>query len=159
MEHIEWTRIEDFIKVGKTTDLPTDLFMWQQLIRESGMHSRSGTEPTVLYFPSPDRKGWSIEQRVNELKDWRERIIEPKARAGYMRDVMENTVRRRAFWESKFREAEDQAARPAQTNADLQREIDLLYDHRIPSLSRLVTWGTAAWETGSRVSRIDQKGA
>lgn len=112
----------------QTTDLPTDLFMWQQLIRESGMHSRSGTEPTVLYFPSPDRKGWSIEQRVNELKDWRERIIEPKARAGYMRDVMENTVRRRAFWESKFREAEDQAARPAQTNADLQREIDLLYD-------------------------------
>ena len=112
----------------QTTDMPTDLFMWQQLIGEPEMHSVSGTEPTALHYPSPARKGWSLEQRVEELRQWYGRIIEPENRARFMRDAMENAVGQRAYWEAKFREAEEQIARQPQSLAELQREIDLLYD-------------------------------
>ena len=104
----------------------TDLFLWRQLIGEADMRSVSGTEPTAIHYPSPARNGWSIEQRVDELRVWYERITEPEARARFMKDVMENAVRRRAYWESKFREVEEQLARQAQTNTELQREFDLL---------------------------------
>lgn len=113
----------------QTTDMHTDLFMWRQLIGEPDMRSVSGTEPTALHYPSPARNGWSIEQRVDELRVWYARITEPEARARFMRDVMENAVRRRASWESKFGEVQEQLARQAQTNAELQREFDLLYSN------------------------------
>ena len=104
----------------------TDLFLWRQLIGEPEWRSVSGTEPTALHYPSPARNGWSIEQRVDELRVWYARINEPEARARFMHDVMENAVRRRAFWESKFGEVQKQLARQVQTNAELQREFDLL---------------------------------
>ena len=111
----------------QTSDTHTDLFMWQQLIGEPEMRPVSGTEPTALHYPSSPRKGWLIDQRVDELKEWYARIFEPEARARFMRDVMENVVRGRAYWEAKVQGAEDQTTLRAQTTANLQREIDLLY--------------------------------
>jgi Glycosyl transferase family 2 len=51
-------------------DVHTDLYMWQQLLSAPGCRPVSGTQPTVLHFPSTERGGWSTQQRLAELDAW-----------------------------------------------------------------------------------------
>ena len=50
--------------------IPTDLYMWQQFLDQPGIRIASGSRPAVLNFPSPARRGWTIEQRLHELERW-----------------------------------------------------------------------------------------
>ena len=50
--------------------IPTDLYMWQQFLDQPGIRLASGSRPAVLNFPSPARRGWTIEQRLHELERW-----------------------------------------------------------------------------------------
>jgi GalNAc5-diNAcBac-PP-undecaprenol beta-1,3-glucosyltransferase len=56
---------------------PTDLYMWQQILSLPDCRPVSGTRPTVLHFPSPARKGWSIDGRLAELDSWAGRLADP----------------------------------------------------------------------------------
>lgn len=51
---------------------PTDLYMWQQILAAPGIRAVSGSNATVLHFPSFARKSWSKEQRLAELDFWPE---------------------------------------------------------------------------------------
>ena len=73
----------------------TDLYMWQKLIR-SGCGVASGTQPTVLVFPSPNRTGWTLEARVQELATWRQRLGDPGRRASFREETLDYFVRERA---------------------------------------------------------------
>jgi GalNAc5-diNAcBac-PP-undecaprenol beta-1,3-glucosyltransferase len=58
-------------------EIPTDLYMWQQILSVPACRAVSGSETTYLHFPSPARKGWSIEARLAELDTWTTRLSEP----------------------------------------------------------------------------------
>jgi len=62
--------------------VPTDLFMWQQFLDVPGMRFASGTHPTVLHFPSPERRSWTVEARLDELDRWSRRAAESRPIAG-----------------------------------------------------------------------------
>ena len=60
-------------------DTATDLYMWRQFLEESSCVALSSQIPTVLFFGSPHRKGWLIEQRMAELAYWSGEISRPNA--------------------------------------------------------------------------------
>jgi hypothetical protein len=53
---------------------PTDLFMWQKFLRHSGCRFESGSQLSVLVFPSAARPGWTAAERCQELRGWMDRI-------------------------------------------------------------------------------------
>jgi hypothetical protein len=52
---------------------PTDTYMWQQMLGEPGV-AASGFRVTALTFPSPRRRGWTAQRRVDELERWNRRL-------------------------------------------------------------------------------------
>jgi hypothetical protein len=56
---------------------PTDLYMWQQILAEPSCRAVSGSRPRVLHFPSPERTGWSVDERLAELDSWAGRLADP----------------------------------------------------------------------------------
>jgi glycosyltransferase involved in cell wall biosynthesis len=73
----------------------TDAYMWQKLL-VSTHGALSGTRPTVIVFPSPERRGWPMERRAEELAEWRGRIADPGWRAGFVETTLAHVVRERA---------------------------------------------------------------
>ena len=73
--------------------IPTDVYMWQQILAVEGCRAGFGARPTCLRFPSPRRSGWPIELRTEELERWWKRIQDPAWRAGFEREVAEVLVR------------------------------------------------------------------
>jgi hypothetical protein len=53
---------------------PTDRYMWQQMLALADCRVVSGSRPTVLIFPSPHRRGWTLEQRLAEIDRWAPRL-------------------------------------------------------------------------------------
>jgi GalNAc5-diNAcBac-PP-undecaprenol beta-1,3-glucosyltransferase len=70
-------------------EIPTDLHMWQQILSVPGCRSASGTRPTVLHFPSHQRRGWSSEERVDELDAWTARVQDAKWRDAFRQQVLD----------------------------------------------------------------------
>ena len=52
--------------------IPTDLYMWQQFLVQPGIRLASGSRPSVFNFPTPARRGWTLEERRSELERWSE---------------------------------------------------------------------------------------
>jgi hypothetical protein len=73
----------------------TTTYMWQKLL-VSGCGVWSGTQPTVLVFPSSERAGWPIERRVRELEPWRQHLREPDWLASFQEQTLDHIVRERA---------------------------------------------------------------
>jgi hypothetical protein len=71
----------------------TDLFMIRKFIRHTALRGISGATPTAVTFPSPPRKGWTREQRVDELARYAERFEAPSARADFQLEMLEATLR------------------------------------------------------------------
>ena len=66
----------------------TDLYMWQQIISVPEIRVVGGAEPTVLHFPSPERVGWSSDERLEELDRWTVRMRKP----GFREELSERVV-------------------------------------------------------------------
>jgi len=60
------------------TGTPTDLYMWQQWCNVPGISFGDLETCTVLNFPSPQRKGWSDNKRVQELKSYSQCLVDEK---------------------------------------------------------------------------------
>jgi GalNAc5-diNAcBac-PP-undecaprenol beta-1,3-glucosyltransferase len=69
----------------------TDLYMWQQILSVPGCRAAGDSVPTVLHFPSPERIGWSSEERLAELDQWAARLEEPDFRAELTERVLAAT--------------------------------------------------------------------
>lgn len=72
---------------------PTDLYMWQELLRREDTRSRSGFRPTSINFPSPFRMDWSLKDREAELRGWWERVVDADGRAQMPLLVLESQAR------------------------------------------------------------------
>ncbi len=57
-------------------NVPTDLYMFQQFLSTDWVRAVSGSRPTCLHFPSPDRFAWSSERRLAELALWADRVAD-----------------------------------------------------------------------------------
>jgi glycosyltransferase involved in cell wall biosynthesis len=76
-------------------------YMWAQFVRLPGARLLSSSEPTVVHLPSDERRGWSIEQRVAEMKAWHERLAAPENVASYVaavRAIADAKRRSRLVW-------------------------------------------------------------
>lgn len=74
---------------------PTDYYMWQQFLAHPNCHATSSKTPTVLAFPSPQRRSLSMEQRCEELDRWRLKLADPTGRAEIDREALEWAARDR----------------------------------------------------------------
>jgi hypothetical protein len=120
--------------------IPTDLYMWQQILSVPGCRAVSGTSPTVLHFPSPDRKGWSNEDRLAEIDRWVLRLSDPDLERTLMVGLLETATldaveleESRAAFEETLREVDDHRSR---LDAQL-REVDAeraTLSHRLEEL-------------------------
>lgn len=55
----------------------SDLHMWRQWLSQKWCKFHTHSAVTTLHFPSPLRKGWSVEERVAELEEWWTRTTQP----------------------------------------------------------------------------------
>jgi len=58
--------------------MPTDIYMWQQFLAIPSFKGVTGDRLTTLKFPSPLRTHMSAAERVAELEQWQQRIIDPE---------------------------------------------------------------------------------
>jgi len=69
-------------------DVPTDLYMWQQFLREPWCLATSSWRFTSLHFPSPQRREMTDAARLEELTEWSRRVAEPGAIAAIERVLL-----------------------------------------------------------------------
>ena len=121
---------------------PTDLYMWQQILGQPECRAASGTRPTVLNFPSPQRADWTAADRLAELVRWSAGIADPAWRERFFGDVFDALVLDHAAESVRFRahiaalEREIGAVYAAVSVplrahiSDLEGEIDAIYGTR-----------------------------
>lgn len=54
--------------------IPTDLYMWQQILQSGSVKPATLFIPTVLHFASPERKNTTLKLRKSEIKFWFEKL-------------------------------------------------------------------------------------
>jgi hypothetical protein len=81
--------------------IATDLYMWQQILSTPGCRAVSGTRPTALLFPSPERRTMTLDERCAEMDRFVERLDDPALVA----EVYEAVVRDRARQVAELRTA------------------------------------------------------
>jgi GalNAc5-diNAcBac-PP-undecaprenol beta-1,3-glucosyltransferase len=82
---------------------PTDLHMWHQWFAEDWPRYASATRPTVLNFPSGQRKDVSAEDRVRELEEFEPALRDPGARLAFLEQVIADDAPRSAWLETHYR--------------------------------------------------------
>jgi glycosyltransferase involved in cell wall biosynthesis len=87
------------------TGTGTDLYMWQKLLRLPGVRAKSGTRPTAVHFPSPQRSDWTLDERVAELELWARRASDPAERRELVGEVLDAIVLEAAEIEARARDA------------------------------------------------------
>jgi glycosyltransferase involved in cell wall biosynthesis len=101
----------------------SDLHMWRQFLGQEGCRFASAAEPTVLVFPSPLRRGWTLEQRVTELDQWCVKLSRPDGENAILRELLSNRVREAARHDAAFLERQRTAAEAARAVAELRSAL------------------------------------
>lgn len=83
----------------------TDYYMQQQFLSEASCRAISGTRPTILKFKSPDRAGWTLDQRVAELEAWRRKFRNPTEREKFVYEVLDVLVREEVAMRHRFEDS------------------------------------------------------
>lgn len=86
----------------------TDLYMWNQFLREPWCRAHSSLHPTILHFPTPLRRPpeWNLERRCRELDEWQAKIQDPVQRSRLVSDGLDLARHYRALaqeWVAKDR--------------------------------------------------------
>ena len=125
----------------------SDLYMWQQFLSHPGCKPVSGFVPTLFYFPSPQRKKWSIEKRAQELEKYSKKIKSLAFIKQYRQEFLEKEIRNNAIVTAKIhmveellknnRVLEEQFARV--TNTKVWRLYSFLKNSPVGILLKLVS--------------------
>ncbi len=146
--------------------IPTDLYMWQEMLRPANNRAISGFQPTAVNFPTPFRKDWTLKEREAELKSWSRRILDPAERRRIPLLILEGQGRLAAssFLESeKLRErmaaAESRAAQLDQVIVEAKKAQELTQalqeaSEKNDEIKRVI--GELKTESGSLRSRLAQ---
>ena len=117
----------------------TDLYMWQQILSVPGCRTAGGSEPTVLHFPSPERVGWSEDERLGELDRWTARLQEPGFRAELARRVLTATAADAAALEVDLGRARAWGAAAEAGRQQAEKRADEL-DRDLQAVASSATW-------------------
>jgi hypothetical protein len=120
---------------------PTDLYMWQQILETDDVIAVSGTVPTALSFPAPDRRHMSQDERLAEMQLWETRAQRPSGPLELESNVLDIVVRDRAClsaaqqvetarYEAILAEGKGNDLKAAKDIAELRHAIDELADER-----------------------------
>lgn len=74
------------------SDQFTDQYMFQQFLRLPECRAVSGTQPTAATFPSRPRRGWTVEQRVEELERWVRRLADAETRQQFVIEALQEAA-------------------------------------------------------------------
>lgn len=77
------------------SDQLTDHYMFQQILETPGCQAVSGRYPTAVTFPSRPRRGWTLEQRVDELERWVRRISDVETRQRFVIEALQEAANAR----------------------------------------------------------------
>lgn len=66
----------------------TDLYMWQQILAVTGVRATTGFRPSLLHFPSTERRDWSQNKRLEELNYWQQRLTEPQLERNLTQEIL-----------------------------------------------------------------------
>lgn len=83
----------------------TDYYMQQQFLGEASCRAVSSMRPTMLKFKSPDRAGWTLEQRVTELEAWRRKFADAAEREKFVYQVLDVLVREEVAMRHRFEDS------------------------------------------------------
>jgi GalNAc5-diNAcBac-PP-undecaprenol beta-1,3-glucosyltransferase len=83
----------------------TDYYMQQQFLGEASCRAVSSMRPTMLKFKSPDRAGWTLDQRVRELEEWRRKFTNPAEREKFVYQVLDVLVREEVALRHRFEDS------------------------------------------------------
>jgi GalNAc5-diNAcBac-PP-undecaprenol beta-1,3-glucosyltransferase len=70
----------------------TDTYMWRQFLQQPDCRALSLGAPTGIHFSNVDRRDWSDERRVAELRDWSQRLDNPAQRERFLLNVQQEAV-------------------------------------------------------------------
>jgi GalNAc5-diNAcBac-PP-undecaprenol beta-1,3-glucosyltransferase len=82
---------------------PTDLHMWHQWINEDWPRYAAAVRPTVLNFPSAQRREATDEERAAELEEFEPVLRDPRARLVFIEQVIADDAPRAAWLEVHYR--------------------------------------------------------
>ncbi len=134
----------------------TDLYMWQQFLSIPDCRAVSTARPTVLQFPSPQRKDWTEEERIAELETWSRKAADPAWRQGFVYEVLDRSVRGRAAHvarlERRARDYEEQLRDHAAELGDLKEKHLRLRTHHQRYKQQIE--GSRSWKLAQAISRL-----
>ncbi len=81
-----------------------DHYFYRQCLGVESCRAASGTRLTGVHFPSPDRRGWTEEERLEELELWSARVRTEWT--AVLDSALQSVARDRALLESRWREEE-----------------------------------------------------
>lgn len=129
------------------TSIATDFYMWKQFLADPECRAVSGTCPTVLNFPSPQRRDWRAEERLAELERWSGKIQDPDWRNRFVLEVLDSAARHRAEEVMRLqRQVEEERGRALEETMRLQRQVEeergrvLDLRQQIQSIQNSRTW-------------------
>lgn len=67
----------------------TDIYMWQQFLREPNCRAASGTTPTILYFPKYLRPCWPVDRKLKELRRWSDLAQRPDGECVILQAILD----------------------------------------------------------------------
>ena len=101
--------------------------------RSPAAASSGGAAPTVLHFPSPERIGWSSEERLDELDRWAARLEEPGFRGRADRARARRHERRCRSPRSRDRTRAGRGVRPRRSASPRRRPSSSAWQAGRPS--------------------------
>ena len=85
-------------------NIPTDLYMWKQCLKQRDVRLKSINKVTAFHFPTPQRTSWTNKERVRELEKWSNKIRSRKFMQEIVDIVFDEVARDRAKLDIKLRE-------------------------------------------------------
>jgi hypothetical protein len=101
----------------------TDLYMFQQILSVPGCRVAAGAKATVINLPSPERRDWTLDERVAELDRYAARLDEPGFAAELTEHVTAAIAADAAELEAAYGELADEARRAHVAVGELQTRL------------------------------------
>ena len=83
----------------------SDRYMQQQFLSQTSCRAVSSTRPTMVKFKSPERRSWTLDQRVAELAEWRRKLASPEDREKFVYEILDVLVREEVAMRHRFEDS------------------------------------------------------
>ncbi|WP_163999253.1 glycosyltransferase family 2 protein [Pyxidicoccus caerfyrddinensis] len=78
----------------------SDLHMYQQFLAHPAVEPVTLFEPTVLVFPTPHRRAWTMAERIREMETWTRQLATEEGRLELRGRFLQSVLRERAHYEA-----------------------------------------------------------